>query len=206
MDTRACLMLFTRYPEAGKTKTRLIPHLGAIRAAELQRWMTTTMVQKMAALCPGIDRQIHFSGGDLSQMQAWLGRQFTYLPQFSGGLGNRLNQAFMENFRSGMGAVVAIGSDCPELSKRHLEQAFRQLQTHDVVLGPAADGGYYLIGLSRPQATLFEDIPWGTGGVFERTVAIATNLNLSIATLEQLRDIDRPEDLELLDQIPMCIS
>ncbi len=205
MDTSACLMLFTRYPVAGNTKTRLIPHLGAARAAELQRWMTASMAREMAALRPGIERQIHFSGGGLSQMQAWLGRQFTYLPQFAGGLGNRLHQAFMGNFRSGMKAVVAIGADCPELSTCHLEKAFRQLQTHDVVLGPAADGGYYLIGLRCPQAKLFENIPWGTGEVFERTVAIANNLHLSIATLEQLRDVDRPEDLELLNQIPICI-
>ncbi|ESA36786.1 hypothetical protein N836_05985 [Leptolyngbya sp. Heron Island J] len=198
-------MLFTRYPEAGNTKTRLIPHLGAERAAELQRWMTASMAREMAELCPEIDRQIHFSGGGLSQMQAWLGRQFNYLPQFAGGLGHRLHQAFMANFRSGMEAVVAIGADCPELSSCHLEQAFKQLQTHDVVLGPAADGGYYLIGLSRPQAQLFENIPWGTGEVFERTVAIATQLNLSIATLEQLRDVDRPEDLALLKQMPICI-
>lgn len=196
-------MLFTRYPEAGNTKTRLIPHLGAVRAAELQRWMTASVVREIAALGPEVDRQIHFSGGCLSQMQTWLGRQFTYLPQFAGGLGNRLHRAFLGNFQAGVRAVVAIGADCPDLSTRHFEQAFHRLQTHDVVLGPAADGGYYLIGLSRPQPKLFENIPWGTGEVFERTVAIANTLNLSIATLEQLRDVDRPEDLTILDKIPI---
>ncbi|MEM6253496.1 MAG: TIGR04282 family arsenosugar biosynthesis glycosyltransferase [Cyanobacteria bacterium P01_D01_bin.156] len=198
-------MLFTRYPEAGNTKTRLIPHLGPARAAELQRWMTTMMTREMATLSSEIDQQIHFSGGCLAQMQSWLGRRFTYLPQFGGSLGNRLHQAFMGNFHSGVEAAVAIGSDCPDLSHRHLEQALRQLQSHDLVLGPAADGGYYLIGLSRPQPKLFENIPWGTGEVFERTVAIANTLNLSIATLEQLRDVDRPEDLEILDRMPLCL-
>ncbi|MEM9484840.1 MAG: TIGR04282 family arsenosugar biosynthesis glycosyltransferase [Cyanobacteria bacterium P01_F01_bin.116] len=205
MDTESCLMLFTRYPKAGNTKTRLIPHLGATQAAELQRWMTASMAREMAALGPSIERQIHFSGGSLAQMQAWLGRQFTYLPQFAGDLGNRLHQAFLGNFRSGMGTVVAIGADCPGLSTRHFEQAFRYLQTYDLVLGPAADGGYYLIGLAQPQAKLFENIPWGTGEVFERTVAIANTLNLSIAILEQLRDVDRPEDLEILDKMPICL-
>lgn len=205
MDTSACLMLFTRYPEAGSTKTRLIPHLGAARAAELQRWMTAAMAREMAALGLEIDRQIHFSGGTLPQMQAWLGETFTYRPQCSGGLGQRLHQAFAANFQAGKGAAVAIGADCPELSIRHFEQAFRLLKAHDVVLGPAADGGYYLIGLRCPQAQLFETMPWGTGEVFARTVAIATHLNLSIATLEELRDVDRPEDLELLNQIPICI-
>ncbi|MEM9809533.1 MAG: TIGR04282 family arsenosugar biosynthesis glycosyltransferase, partial [Cyanobacteria bacterium P01_D01_bin.56] len=156
----ACLMLFTRYPEAGNTKTRLIPHLGAAQAAELQRWMTASMAKEMDALCPDIEQQIHFSGGCVSQMQSWLGRQFTYLPQFAGGLGNRLHQAFVENFGSGKKAVVAIGADCPQLSIRHFEQAFTLLNAHDVVLGPAADGGYYLIGLNQPQAQLFDNIPW----------------------------------------------
>ncbi|MEM9483490.1 MAG: TIGR04282 family arsenosugar biosynthesis glycosyltransferase [Cyanobacteria bacterium P01_F01_bin.116] len=205
MDIKSCLMLFTRYPEAGNTKTRLIPHLGAVKAAELQRWMTASMVREMAALGPEIDRQIHFSGGCRSQMQDWLGRQFTYLPQVAGSLGHRLHQAFLENFCAGKAAVIAIGSDCPGLSLRHFEQALGRLKTHDVVLGPAADGGYYLIGLRQPQAQLFETIPWGTGEVFERTVAIANRLNLSIATLEQLRDVDRPEDLEILDKIPLCL-
>ena len=205
MITNACVMLFTRYPEAGNTKTRLIPHLGAVQAAELQRWMTTSMTHEMAALHPAVDRQIHFSGGCLAQMQSWLGRQFTYLPQFAGSLGNRLHQAFLGNFQAGKGAVVAIGADCPELNTRHFEQALRQLETHDLVLGPAADGGYYLIGLRHPQAELFENIAWGTGQVFEQTVAIAARLNLSVATLEQLRDVDRPEDLEVLRKIPLCL-
>lgn len=205
MNTKSCVMLFTRYPEAGNTKTRLIPHLGAAQAAELQRWMTASMAREMDALRPEIDRQIHFSGGCRSRMQTWLGRQFTYLPQVAGNLGNRLHQAFLGNFRLGRGAVVAIGADCPELSLRHFEQALWRLKTHDVVLGPAVDGGYYLIGLRQPQAKLFENIPWGTGDVFKRTVAIANNLNLSIATLEQLRDVDRPEDLEVLNKMPICL-
>ncbi|MEO0352776.1 MAG: TIGR04282 family arsenosugar biosynthesis glycosyltransferase [Cyanobacteria bacterium P01_A01_bin.15] len=192
-------MLFTRYPEAGNTKTRLIPYLGAVRAAELQRWMTQRVAGEMAALCSDIERQVHFSGGGLPQMQAWLGQQFTYHRQTTGGLGQRLHQAFMGNFQAGKAAVVAIGSDCPELNTDHLEQAFEALQTRDVVLGPAVDGGYYLIGLSQPQAKLFQDIPWGTGDVYARTVAIANHLNLAITTLEPLRDVDRPEDLELLN-------
>ncbi len=198
-------MLFTRYPEAGNTKTRLIPYLGAERAAELQRWMTAAMAREMAALGPDIDRQVHFSGGDRLQMQRWLGRQFTYRPQAGETLGQRLQQAFGDNFAAGMAAVVAIGSDCPRLSTDHLGRAFQQLQSHDVVLGPAVDGGYYLIGLRGHHPQLFEQIPWGTGEVFEQTVAIATHRNLSIATLEKLRDVDRPEDLDLLNQIPTCL-
>ncbi|MBT9311126.1 TIGR04282 family arsenosugar biosynthesis glycosyltransferase [Leptothoe kymatousa TAU-MAC 1615] len=194
-------MLFTRYPKAGNTKTRLIPHLGAVEAAALQRRMTEAMAGEMAFLGPEIDRQVHFAGGELAQMRTWLGRQFTYLPQFAGDLGNRLHQAFVDNFGLEMEAVVAIGADCPQLKNSHFKQAFRLLKTHDVVLGPAADGGYYMIGLNHPQPQLFENISWGTSEVFAQTVAIAKTLNLSVATLEQLRDVDRPEDLEILNSV-----
>ena len=104
-------MLFTRYPEAGNTKTRLIPYLGAERAAELQRWMTAAMAREMAALGPDIDRQVHFSGGDRLQMQRWLGEQFTYRPQAGETLGRRLQQAFGDNFAAGMAAVVVPDPD-----------------------------------------------------------------------------------------------
>lgn len=198
-------MLFTRYPKAGNTKTRLIPHLGATQAAELQRWMTSSVAGELKAMGPDTERQIHFAGGCRTEMQTWLGRQFRYIPQMAGNLGNRLHQAFVGNFQSGMNAVVAIGADCPDLKQHHLDQALQQLQTHDLVLGPAVDGGYYLIGLRQSQPALFKSIPWGTGEVFERTVAIANQLNLSIATLETLRDIDRPEDLQSLNRVPICL-
>ncbi|MEO0539352.1 MAG: TIGR04282 family arsenosugar biosynthesis glycosyltransferase [Cyanobacteria bacterium P01_A01_bin.105] len=201
MNNNLCLILFTRYPQAGNTKTRLIPHLGAINAANLQRCMTEHMVKQMTALSPRIDRVVQFSGESLGQMRAWLGHHLCYQPQSAGSLGARLHQAFVEQFQAGKTRVVVIGADCPEISTAHLTTAFHQLQTHDLVLGPAADGGYYLIGLNQPQADLFEQIPWGTGQVFERTRAIAARLNLSLATLEELHDIDRPEDLARLSAI-----
>ncbi|MEL6137637.1 MAG: TIGR04282 family arsenosugar biosynthesis glycosyltransferase [Cyanobacteria bacterium J06628_6] len=198
VDTDACLILFTRYPEPGTTKTRLIPRLGAVRAAQLQRQMTEHMVREIGSIRARISLEIHFSGGCLDRMKNWLGRHLTYRSQSPGGLGQSLHQAFSRQFESGKTGVVVIGSDCPDISAAHLEEAFRRLQTHDVVLGPAEDGGYYLIGLRQAQAELFKGISWGTAAVFEQTREIATRLNLSIATLEQLSDVDRPEDLDRL--------
>ncbi|MEM6520230.1 MAG: TIGR04282 family arsenosugar biosynthesis glycosyltransferase, partial [Cyanobacteria bacterium P01_C01_bin.70] len=97
-----------------------------------------------------------------------------------------------------------IGADCPSITPDHLKTAFQRLQSHDVVVGPANDGGYYLIGLSQACPDLFQDVPWGTPHVFEQTVAIARRLQLSLATLETLSDIDRPEDLSILPE-PLAV-
>lgn len=200
------LIVFTRYPEAGKTKTRLIPYLGAKKAADLQRQMTECIVGTTRSLSVrgSLSVEIHFAGGSLCQMQDWLGLELAYRPQPEGDLGKRLQQAFANGFQKGLERIVVIGSDCPEISSHHLEQAFHQLTRHDVVLGPAEDGGYYLVGISQACAQLFQGIAWGTGRVFEQTVAIATRLGLSLATLETLRDVDRPEDIAIFKQAAHC--
>lgn len=200
-STKNCLILFTRYPTVGTTKTRLISHLGAEQAANLQRQMTEHIVDKTHPLRSrgGCAMEIHFTGSSLSQMQDWLGMQLTYRSQQGRDLGERLHRAFTEGFQDNCERVVVIGSDCPAISTDHLDQAFHQLNSHDLVLGPAWDGGYYLVGLSRSSAQrcgeLFQNIAWGTEQVFAQTVAIAHHLNLTWATLEPLCDIDRPEDI-----------
>jgi rSAM/selenodomain-associated transferase 2 len=107
-----------------------------------------------------------------------------------------MSAAFTATFNEGYEWAVIMGSDCPELNGRIVSVAFSKLADADVVLGPAADGGYYLIGLKAPRPGLFEGIEWGSGSVFASTTSAARNLNLSVATLETLRDVDRPEDLE----------
>jgi len=191
------LVLFTRYPEAGKTKTRLIPHLGAPQAARLQRRMTEYLVQTLhpQAGQRAWGLEVHFAGGDLSAMQHWLGSGLTYQAQAHGDLGDRLQHVFVTGFRQQRERIVVIGSDCPAITANHVEQAFHALRQHQVVLGPAQDGGYYLVGLSCDCGALFQNIAWSTSQVFDQTVAIATQLRLSLATLEPLPDIDRPEDL-----------
>ncbi|MGF1524913.1 MAG: TIGR04282 family arsenosugar biosynthesis glycosyltransferase [Leptolyngbyaceae cyanobacterium] len=197
------LIIFTRYPEAGKTKTRLIPHLGAEQAADLQRRMTEHIVgiTRPLRVKGSLSVEIHFSGGSLEQMQDWLGPELTYQPQPSGDLGRRLQHTFASGLQAGFERVVVIGSDCPEICSHHLEQALRQLHRHDIVLGPAVDGGYYLVGISRACTELFEGIAWGTEKVFAQTVAIANRLGCSLATLETLRDVDRPEDIAIFEHV-----
>ena len=132
-------------------------------------------------------------------MQSWLGQDRQYKPQGTGNLGEKLKRAFGDAFSAGAQRVVTIGCDCPDLSKEHISRAFDALYFNELVLGPATDGGYYLIGIKRPLDKLFENIPWGSDRVFETTVSLAQQLGLSTEILEELHDVDRPEDLKHLD-------
>lgn len=198
------LIVFTRYPEPGKTKTRLIPVLGAQGAATLQRQMTEyviSQVRKLQNLHP-ISIEVRFAGGEQQLMQDWLGESLQYVTQGTGDLGYRLQTALGDCFRNKIESVAIIGSDCPQLKAELIFQTFELLnQNYDLVLGPALDGGYYLIGLRRLIPELFIDIDWGTEQVLPQTVDIAKQLNLEIAYLPTLADIDRPEDLHIWQNI-----
>lgn len=191
------LIIFSRYPEPGKTKTRLIPLLGDEGAAQLQRQMTeqTLIIAKALKASNSLSVEVHFAGGDQQLMQDWLGSDVIYQQQGQGDLGRRMASAFQASFNAGMTRVIIIGTDCPDLKTQLIEQAFQALNQHDLVLGPAEDGGYYLIGLRRLINQLFIGISWGTSQVRQQTVEIAQKLNLAIAYLPVLNDIDRPEDL-----------
>lgn len=191
------LMLFTRFPEPGRTKTRLIPHLGPAGAAALQRRMTEHVLAQVQAASQQLPLtvEIHFAGGSLGQMQAWLGKAVNYHPQAGGGLGDRLMAAFSHSMNRGRPGAIAIGSDCPALGVEQLTATLAALPQVDVVLGPATDGGYYLIGLRQLEPALFQGIDWGSDQVLAQTLAAAAARGLTVELLTPLTDIDRPEDL-----------
>ena len=191
------LIIFSRYPEPGKTKTRMIPALGATGAAELQRQMTEHTLNNAQQLLSSRDLtiEVHFTGGSQQLMTAWLGRNLHYVPQVSGDLGQKMRSAFDRAFNMGNQRVLIIGIDCPGIDQVILNEAFNSLQNHDLVLGIAEDGGYYLIGLNRPVPQLFHNITWGTDQVLNQTKNIAQQLKLDIHYLTTLSDVDRPEDL-----------
>lgn len=197
------LIIFTRYPEPGKTKTRLIPALGAEGAAHLQRQMTEHTISQVKELqmSSAMSFEIRFVGGDLQQMQQWLGSELIYQPQGEGDLGSRMARSFVNAFESGAERVVTIGTDCPGVNAQILAKAFEQLHHSHLVLGPAVDGGYYLIGLQRSVPELFSNIDWGTARVLQQTIDIAQQLNISVGYLPPLADIDRPEDLPIWEEI-----
>lgn len=197
------LIVFTRYPEPGITKTRLIPALGAVGAATLQRQMTEYVLAQ-AQLLQSIERvgvQVRFAGGNKQLMQNWLGNDLECLPQGEGDLGQKMANSLISAFQNQTKSAVIIGSDCPGLTPLSIAKAFQQLHLgNDLVLGSAIDGGYYLIGVNRFIPQLFAGISWGSDRVFSQTVAIAKSLNLATAYLPPLADIDRPEDLPLWEQ------
>ncbi|HEY9852963.1 MAG TPA: TIGR04282 family arsenosugar biosynthesis glycosyltransferase [Leptolyngbyaceae cyanobacterium] len=195
------LIVFTRYPEPGKTKTRLIPVLGAEGAANLHRQMAEYAIAQAKQLTSShqVSVEVHFTGGNLNLMRSWLGNDIIYQPQIEGDIGLKMSAAFKAAFNQNINYVSIIGSDCPKLNYQLISQAFDSLLQHDLVIGPATDGGYYLIGLSRFIPELFKGINWSTAEVFQQTIEIAARLNLSVAYLPKLSDIDRPEDLAILD-------
>jgi rSAM/selenodomain-associated transferase 1 len=192
------LIIFTRYPEPGKTKTRLIPVLGDVGAANLQKQMTEHTIFQVQELqkITSVSFEVQFTGGNLEKMQNWLGNDLGYQFQGEGDLGARMERSLVNAFNQKAEQVIIIGTDCPDLNSQILATAFEQLKNFNLVLGPALDGGYYLIGLQQPIGELFMNIPWGTAQVFAKTGEIAQKLNLSIGYLQYLADIDRPEDLD----------
>lgn len=197
------LIIFSRYPEPGKTKTRLIPALGAEQAATLQRQMTEhtlTQVRELHSMrCFTVE--VRFAGGDINLMKRWLGDDLVYQSQGEGDLGTRMARSLCLAFEDNINYALIIGTDCPGLNANLLHLAFELLQLCDLVLGPALDGGYYLLGLRSFKPELFNGINWGTAEVLQQTVAIAQQLNLSINYLPSLADVDRPEDLSVWEQI-----
>lgn len=202
LSQRRRLLVFTRFPEPGTTKTRLIPVLGPDGAAAIQRDMThhTLDVAREWRKRPDDEVEVRFAGGSRAQMEEAFGRDMRYVAQGEGVLGERLARAAQDAFRSGCGQVVIIGCDCPQIDVPLLRQAFDALRTDDVVLGPASDGGYYLIGLKRPAPRLFEGIAWGADCVFRQTQERAAKLGLAVACLPARSDVDEPADLEVWHQ------
>ena len=201
-NSKQHLIIFTRYPEPGKTKTRLIPVLGTIGAANLQREMSEYTIFQVQELQKIIDIsvEVRFAGGDLQLMEDWLGLDLVYQSQGEGDLGLRMARSLFDAFQSGAEKVIIIGTDCPGVNAQILATAFEKLHAFDVVIGPAIDGGYYLIGLQQSIPELFVNIEWGTAEVFQKTVDIAQKLSLSQVNLPPLADIDRPEDLPIWEQ------
>jgi rSAM/selenodomain-associated transferase 1 len=201
----ARLIIFTRYPEAGRTKTRLIPALGAEGAAQLQRKMTelTLATARRAQKLRPFDIEVRYQGGTAALMMNWLGSDLSFRSQTQGHIGQRMGDAFQMSLEEKTTEqAIIIGCDIPGITPGIICQAFQGLEAADLVFGPATDGGYYLIGVSRysfPQAypVLSKNIPWGTAAVLSKTLKVAQACHLSYTLVATLSDVDRPEDLKV---------
>ncbi len=154
------ILVFLKSPVVGSVKTRLAKSIGAEKATEVYRVLVERQLQQLPN-----DWKIHIyftPEEDETFFREWLGNQHTYKNQATGNLGDRLKAAFQEGFRDGFSQIFAIGGDCPYLTKDYFREAHNKLNRNHAVLGPAQDGGYYLLGLTHMDLDpLFDDIPWG---------------------------------------------
>jgi len=198
----SCICILTRYPRLGEVKTRLVPPLSCAEALALHDRLARHTLRRALALSASGDARVEVRTDAAFHRVAhdWLGGGFSSRYQGEGDLGDRIRLSFGDAFGRGAGRVAVIGSDCPRLSSAILREAFARLEKVDMVLGPATDGGYYLVALRRDSAkrsvpVLFSKVPWSTADVLARTIEIADEHGLSYALLEELPDVDRPEDV-----------
>lgn len=203
-DSTDKLILFARYPTPGRVKTRLIGDLSADRVAQIYRDLAGWTVQLAQHAVNGPDRAVEVwiePASRTEDAESWLSG-VRCLPQPDGDLGARLRTAFSQSFAAGSQRVVIIGSDCPGLDETLLQQAFEELRTADAVVGPALDGGFYLLGLNRvPDSVidqLFDEIPWSCAETLNALRRRLQGAGLTVRDLTALRDLDTPEDLQLL--------
>jgi rSAM/selenodomain-associated transferase 1 len=199
-NPKRALIVFVKAPIPGDVKTRLIPYLTSNEAADLYKCFVTDVLKNASCISSlaklSVAYQAHPKASDLS----WLGKKSAHdlFRQDGRSLGERLTHAFGVAFGRGVKQVVIIGSDSPNLPKAYLEQAFDALNEADVVLGPATDGGYYLVGLSRPCLRLFEDVTWSSDQVFELASRNAVKSGYTLRILPTHYDIDTIDDLRTL--------
>ena len=198
---RQCaLAVMARAPEPGRVKTRLVPPLSYERAAELYRCLLLDKLLQVAGLS-AIDPYLAYTPIEARQsMLELLPKAVTLIPQAGSSLGDRLHRLSAILLERGHQAAILIDSDSPTLPTPYLLDAIARLQrgTIDLVLGPAEDGGYYLIGLKRPCRALFDGIPWSGATVLNETLHRAAIQRLQVATLPPWFDVDTPEDLARL--------
>ena len=198
------LIVLARLPEPGRSKTRLIPAIGADKAAAVYDYLARRTLQVVRELSERrrITVTVHYTGGSDAELQAAFGKDLEYQSQQGNSLGERLQFAIEMAFARNAQRVLVIGTDCPTLNAEDLELAFDVLGNHEVVIGPALDGGYYLIGLTDSCPDLFDEIDWSTDQVYRQTIERALALKLTWISLRSLQDVDFPEDLLPLRKLP----
>ncbi len=188
MKTTPTVCLMLKAPRPGYVKTRLAEKLGKGKAVKIYRQLVEHQLRQLPGRWPV---QIHFTPASAaSEMKVWLGKRRDYVSQCGGNLGKRLIHATNHAFEQGATSVIFLGGDCPYVTTSLLKETGRILEKAEVVLGPASDGGYYLIGLQRSLPKLFSNINWSTELVLNQTMDRIKSLGLKCQMLEVLEDVD----------------
>lgn len=194
MNSSSLLLIFVKNPELGKVKTRLAKTLGDQRALQIYHYLLSH-TQKISREVSQADRFVYYSSF-IEENDLWPREAFEKYRQEGADLGERMSRAFQRAFEKKYQKVVIIGSDCLELTTEILNQAFRQLDSQDFVLGPARDGGYYLMGMRQEELAVFQNKNWSTASVLQDTIKDLEARHYSYALLPELSDIDHATDLE----------
>lgn len=189
---KEAVIIFLKYPELGRSKTRLAASVGNENALKVYIKLLehTNLITKNLNL----DKFLFYDKVTENKM-AWGEPIYQTAYQKDGNLGERMEHAFEQLFNKGYERLVIIGSDCYELNQEIIEQAFELLKSKEVVIGPAKDGGYYLLGLTKLVKELFKNVAWSTDEVFKTTTQVLEDLNIAYATTSILSDIDTVDDL-----------
>lgn len=194
MNKKQRLIIFYRNPQLGKVKNRLASTVGEERALALYLLMAAHT--RDISLMISADRVVYYSEY-IDTEDNWLNQDFDKRLQQGNTLGEKMNYAFEESFRLGYESVCIIGTDCFELTSEILDKAFVALEANDSVIGPAADGGYYLLGMNRYIPEVFRNKTWSTNSVCPDTLEDFKRLRLHYQVLPTLHDVDNASDLPL---------
>ncbi len=194
--------IMIKYPEPGRVKTRLAEGIGDQRAAEIYRQIVEMIMSKTEPHDQKYERIVLYDPPErLPDFRQWLPGNHLLLQQ-GADVGKRMHNATIDLFDRGADRAVLTGADIPALDSGIISCAFDALDHADIVIGPAADGGYYLIGMKRPHKELFEGIAWSTETVYEQTTGKISKMRLTFVCTAMLSDIDRAEDLRNHPCIP----
>ena len=188
------LIIFVKNPVAGRVKTRLAAGIGNQKALEI--YLHLLAITRTVATKINCTRHVFYS--DEIDSDEWDEDQFNKHLQKGDSLGDIMNNAFETVFTLGAKKAVIIGSDCPELTSEIVDSAFKALAKKEIAIGPAKDGGYYLLGMQKPLPFLFDDKQWSTDSVFDDTIVDLMENRLSYERLPVLSDLDTIYDLHLL--------
>lgn len=186
-----CISIFLKEPVPGKVKTRIADTVGDQKACDIYKSLVAHQVHHLP---PNIPVFIHYHGSE-EIMRAWLKQEnFSFRLQCNGNLGERLDYAHKSILGSGQfTAMLSLGGDCPYITQDVIEEALSELKSHDIVLGPAKDGGYYLIGMKKYHPNCFTNITWSSEKVLSETIKNIEQSNLTFSLLKELEDIDTIE-------------
>jgi rSAM/selenodomain-associated transferase 1 len=192
MVSENILMVFIKNPVLGKVKTRLAKSIGDEKALHVYHLLLDHTQKTVRRI--NTDKAVYYSDY-INEDDIWKNAEFQKFVQLGDNLGKRMSKAFLESFKMGYKKVVIIGGDCFELNEKIINDAFKILEENEVALGPAKDGGYYLLGMRNYYGQLFENKTWSTQTVLLDTLLDLSNLNLSFKLLPTLSDVDDEKDL-----------